>query len=695
MAKTRVYELAKRLKITTRELMDELEELGVSVKSHMSVLDDEIVNIIVGLYEEEEKAAKIKKSVSSKKKNDKEIEEEEIETPKKKKKQEDVSLSTEKIIRIAPDELKLDLLAEKMRIPVSKIVKDHFMKGIILRPAQALSLEDANRIAAQYGWKVEIEEEETPDPLEALKKKYEELYKDESRLVQRPPVVTVMGHVDHGKTTLLDRIRKTSVAEKEVGGITQSIGAYQVEVDGKKITFIDTPGHEAFTEMRARGAQATDIVILVVAADDGVMPQTIEAYNHAKTAQVPIIVAINKIDKPNASIEATKQQLASKLGLVPEDWGGDTIVVPISAKTGQGIDELLEMILLVAEMSEIKCIPTGNARGIIIESELDKGVGPLATVIVKDGILKAGDYIVAGATYGKVRALRDEKGKRVKEAVPGDPVQIIGFNEVPDVHAMLYVVDSLDQAREIAAFAKEKQKKEKLLKGKRHVRLEEFMRAGDKGETKVLNLILKSDSFGSVEALRQAIAKLETDEAHIEVVHFGIGTINASDVMLAAASDAVIIGYKVKPDSQARKQAEEEGVQIRVYQVIFDLIDDLKKALEGLLEPEEIDETVGHGEIKKVFKIKKVGSIAGVQLLDGYVTKNGFVRIYRNNQEIFDGQIESLKHYKDEVSRIDAPKECGIKFLNFDDIQEGDQLEFHVKRKVKRTLDFNESSSDS
>lgn len=372
MAKTRVYELAKRLKITTRELIDELEELGVSVKSHMSVLDDEIVNIIVGLYEEEEKAAKIKKSASSKKKTEKEVEEEEIETPKKKKKQEEKIPGEEKVLRITPDELKLDLLAEKMRVPVSKIVKDHFMKGIILRPAQSLSLEDANQIAAQYGWKLEIEKEEMADPLEALKKKYEELYKDESRLVQRPPVVTVMGHVDHGKTTLLDRIRKTSIAEKEVGGITQSIGAYHVEVNGKKITFIDTPGHEAFTEMRARGAQATDIVILVVAADDGVMPQTVEAYNHAKTAQVPIIVAINKIDKPNASIEATKQQLASKLGLVPEDWGGDTIVVPISAKTGQGIDELLEMILLVAEMSEIKCIPTGNARGIIIDLSLIK-----------------------------------------------------------------------------------------------------------------------------------------------------------------------------------------------------------------------------------------------------------------------------------------------------------------------------------
>lgn len=698
MPKTRVYELAKRLKISTRELMDELEELGVTVKSHMSMLDDETVNIIASLYEEEKKEIRVVKT-PEKKKTKKEDEKKETlldEEEKRRKKEEaekTLKESGKKTVHLDPEELKLNILAEKIKIPLSKIIKDHFMRGIILRPAQAVNLEEARQIAAQYGWNVELKEEEISDPLEMLKVKYEKLYGDESKLVQRPPVVTVMGHVDHGKTTLLDRIRKTAVAEKEVGGITQSIGAYHVEVNGKRITFIDTPGHEAFTEMRARGAQATDIVVLVVAADDGVMPQTIEAFNHAKTANVPIIVAINKIDKPNANIDLTKQQLASKLGLVPEDWGGDTIVVPISAKMGKGIDELLEMILLVAEMSEIKCVPEGNARGIIIESELDKGVGPLATAIIKDGILRPGDYIVAGSTHGKVRALRDEKGRKVKMAGPSDPVQIIGFEEVPDMHEILYVVDNLDQAREISAFVKERQKKERMVKGKRHVRLEEFMRVSGDGERKTLNLIIKSDSFGAVEALKQAVAKLETEEVHIETVHSGIGPVNSSDIMLAAASDAVVIGYKVKTDAQARSQAEEEGVQIKLYEIIFDLIDDLKKALEGLLEPEEVDEVVGHGEVKQVFKIKKLGNIAGVQLHDGYVTKEGFVRVYRNNEEIFDGKIESLKHYKEEVNKVDAPKECGIKLLGFDSVQEGDQLEFHIKRQVKRTLEFNKGEN--
>jgi len=697
MPKTRVYELAKRLKISTRELMDELEELGVSVKSHMSMLDEETVNIIASLYEEEKKETKIVK-ISEKKRPKKEEEKEIIVDEEEKRKKSEkaeraLEESSKKVVYLDPEELKLNILAEKIKVPLSKIIKDHFMRGIILRPAQAVNLEEAREIATQYGWNVELKEEIVSDPLEALKANYEKLYNDESKLVQRPPVVTVMGHVDHGKTTLLDRVRKTAVAEKEIGGITQSIGAYHVEIKGKRITFIDTPGHEAFTEMRARGAQATDIVVLVVAADDGVMPQTIEAFNHAKTANVPIIVAINKIDKPNANVDVTKQQLASKLGLVPEDWGGDTIVVPISAKMGKGIDELLEMILLVAEMSEIRCIPEGNARGVIIESELDKGVGPLATAIIKDGILRAGDYVVAGSTHGKVRALRNEMGKKIKMASPSDPVQIIGFEEVPDMHEILYVVDNLDQAREISAFVKEKQKKERMVKGKRHVRLEEFMRISGEGERKTLNLIIKSDSFGAVEALKQAVAKLETEEVHIEIVHSGIGPVNSSDVMLAAASDAVIIGYKVKTDSQARSQAEEEGVQIKLYEIIFDLIDDLKKALEGLLEPEEVDEVVGHGEVKQVFKIKKLGNIAGVQLHDGYVTKEGLVRVYRRNEEIFDGKIESLKHYKEEVNKVDAPKECGIKLLEFDGIQEGDKLEFHVKKQVKRTLEFNKEEN--
>ncbi|RLL90036.1 translation initiation factor IF-2, partial [Mesotoga sp. HF07.pep.5.2.highcov] len=431
--------------------------------------------------------------------------------------------------------------------------------------------------------------------------------------------------------------------------------------------------------------------VLVVAADDGVMPQTIEAYNHAKTANVPIIVAINKIDKPNANVDLTKQQLASKLGLVPEDWGGDTVMVPVSAKTGKGVEDVLEMILLVAEVADIKCIPEGNARGIIIDSRLDKAVGPLATLVIKDGVLKPGSYVVAGSASGRVKALINEYGKRVKEANPSDPVQIIGFDEVPDVHSIVYAVDDLDTSRSLADFAKSQAQKEKSVTTKRHVRLEEFLSmTGTTDEKKELKLILKADSFGTVEALKQAMAKLENSDVKIEVVHSGIGSVNSSDVMLASASDAVIMGFKVKPDAMARKQAEVEGVQIKVYEIIFNLIDDLKKALEGLLEPEEVDEVIGHGHIKQLFKISKVGTIAGVQINDGYVLKKGKMRVYRRNEEVADLAIEVLKHYKDDVSRVDAPKECGIKAVGFDDFQEEDQLEFHSKKSVKRTIDFTE-----
>jgi len=694
VSKTRVYELAKRLKISTKELMDELEELGIPTKSHMSVLDDETVNIILGLHEveteEEKSTVKTKKKAKHKKEKEKEEAEEEEKKAKRKEKAEEKEIEKKKIF-VKPEELKLNILASKMKIPVAKIIKDYFSKGIVLRPPQTLSLEEAKKVAAEYNCELELQRGEIIDPVEALKKKFEKLYQDEKNLVQRPPVVTVMGHVDHGKTTLLDHLRKTKVAESEAGGITQSVGAYQIPVNNKLITFIDTPGHEAFTEMRARGAQATDIVILVVAADDGVMPQTVEAFDHAKTANVPIVVAINKIDKPNSNIEMTKQQLASKLGLVPEDWGGDTITVPISALNGQGIDELLEMVLLVAEMNEIRCVPEGPARGVIVESRLDKAVGPLANAIVKDGILKRGDYLVAGSTLGKVKALIDETGKRVKEAKPSEPIQILGFDEVPDVHEIMYVVETLDQAREVKESAEKKESKESMIKGKKGVKLEEFAKTSEGEETKTLNLIIKADSFGTVEALKQSVARLETEEVHIEVIHSGIGSINSSDVMLAAASNAVILGFNVKPNSEARKDAEVEDVQIRTYDIIFELIDDLKKALEGLLEPEEVDETTGHGEVKEVFRIKKVGYIAGVQMIDGHVQKKGEVRVYRNGEEIHDGPIETLKHYKDDVSRIEAPKECGIKLEGFEDIEKGDELEFHIKKQVRRTLDFNEN----
>nr|WP_269078297.1 translation initiation factor IF-2 [Mesotoga prima] len=652
------------------------------------------MNIIVGLYEEEKKetlrkAEKAKSKIQEKEAKKLEKKLVSIEEPPTEKK---IPVEHKaRTIKLKSNEFKLDVLAKKMNVPVSKVIKDQFMNGIILRPGQILSVEDAMNIAKNYEWEVELIHEQEINPFDAIVSAYSDAYKESSRLVQRPPVVTVMGHVDHGKTTLLDRIRKAKVAEDEIGGITQTIGAYQVEVRNKKITFIDTPGHEAFTEMRARGAQATDIVVLVVAADDGVMPQTIEAYNHAKTANVPIIVAINKIDKPNANVDLTKQQLASKLGLVPEDWGGDTVMVPVSAKTGKGVEDVLEMILLVAEVADIKCIPEGNARGIIIDSRLDKAVGPLATLVIKDGVLKPGSYVVAGSASGRVKALINEYGKRVKEANPSDPVQIIGFDEVPDVHSIVYAVDDLDTSRSLADFAKSQAQKEKSVTTKRHVRLEEFLSmTGTTDEKKELKLILKADSFGTVEALKQAMAKLENSDVKIEVVHSGIGSVNSSDVMLASASDAVIMGFKVKPDAMARKQAEVEGVQIKVYEIIFNLIDDLKKALEGLLEPEEVDEVIGHGHIKQLFKISKVGTIAGVQINDGYVLKKGKMRVYRRNEEVADLAIEVLKHYKDDVSRVDAPKECGIKAVGFDDFQEEDQLEFHSKKSVKRTIDFTE-----
>lgn len=675
--KLRVYELAHKLGLESKELIEELESWGITVKNHMSVLDEETVNLILEAFEEEPVKAAPKPSKPKKKKEEEEEEEEEIAE-----------------IEIPSTELRLDVLASKLGVSQNQIIKDMFVKGIALRPGQELTKSQAEEIAFNYNTllevtepKEEVEKVTTEEEIDELELYFKRLYEEHTdELVERPPVVTVMGHVDHGKTTLLDRIRQTNVAEREAGGITQSIGAYQVEYKGKKITFIDTPGHEAFTAMRARGAQATDIVVLVVAADDGVMPQTVEAYDHARNANVPIIVAINKIDKPNANVEYTKQQLASQLGLVPEDWGGDTIMVPISAKTGVGIEDLLEMILIVAEMSQIKCYPKGKARGVIIESRLDKARGPVATVIVKDGILKRGDYIVAGNTMGRVKSLLNDKMENVEEAHPSDPVEVLGFEEVPDVHSTLYVVDSLNEARRIVEKRREQAKKPL----KRRIKLEEFLKLMEGEEKKKLNLIIKAESFGTVEAIKKALLKLRAKEVEIDVIHSGIGNVNASDVMLAEASNAVIIGFRVKVDGAARKEAEREGIQIRTYDVIFDLIEDVKLAMEGLLEPETVEEFTGRGEVKKVFTISKVGKIAGVVLQEGYVDKSGFVRVYRRSKEIFKGTIESLKHYKADVERVEAPQECGIKLAGFDDIQERDELEFYIYKKVKKELTFEE-----
>lgn len=697
MPKIRVYELAKKLDYNSKDLVELLkDELDIEVKSHMSTLEQDTVEAIEELLapskkeEKKKKSENLNKKEKSKKTNKKEVFK--TQEPKKVEPKKDQPIGE---INLNPSELTLDKVAKKLGVDQNDIIKKAFMEGKMLRPGQELSPTETEEIGFLYETVinfVEEEKKEEEDLDNELVDFWNKIYEEQKdSLKTRPPVVTVMGHVDHGKTTLLDNIRNTKVAEGEEGGITQSIGAYQLEYNKRKITFIDTPGHEAFTEMRARGAQATDIVVLIIAADDGVMPQTIEAYNHAKDAKVPIIVAINKIDKPNANIELTKQQMVAKLNLIPEDWGGDTITVPISAISKEGIDELLEMISLVSEMEEIKCKPNGPARAVIIESKLDKFLGPVATVIVKDGILKTGDYFIAGSTYGKVRRMIDDTGKTIKKALPSTPVQVLGFNEVADTHSILYVTNSLDQARNISGRKKEREDAANQNINKKHVKLEDFMKMMEGNQKKVLNIILKAGTFGEIEALKNSINKLQNPDIDIDIVHAGIGTVTTSDIMLASASNAVVMGFRVKVDNNAKKDAEKEGIQIKRYDIIFQLIDELKKALQGMLELEDKEELTGSGKIKEVFKIKKVGNIAGIIVEEGYVEKNGGVRIYRNGSLIQDVKIESLKHYKDEVKRIEAPQEGGIKFENFDDVNPGDELEFYKNIQVERQIDFDNS----
>ncbi len=685
--KIRVYELAKRLKMTSKELLEELEDLGVEAKNHMSTLDASTVDMLMEIYsseEEEEEEVKVKKIPSKKAHVKPKIEEKEVEIESEKSPQKPVNSEVE-----IGENLTLREFCEKIGISTSKVIKDLFMEGKVLTINTVLDKEMVKEIAQKYSIHVNFvspKKEKISDP---LKEKFDKLYSEKKvELVPRPPVVTIMGHVDHGKTTLLDRIRKTRVAEKEVGGITQSIGAYKVNIDGKSITFIDTPGHEAFTEMRARGAQATDVVVLVVAADDGVMPQTIEAYDHAKTAGVPVVVAINKIDKPNANPELTKQELVNKLNIVPDDWGGDTPVVPISAKAGTGIDELLEMILLVAELKEIKCYPKGKARGVIIESKLDKFRGPIATVIVKDGILKMGDFFVAGKTYGKVKSLLDEKGKRVKEAHPSDPVVVLGFDEVPDTNSMLYVVSNQKEAR---SYAQEYAEAMKTRPAKR-VRLDNIYELSQTEGQKILNLIVKADTFGAVGALKTAIQKIEPEEIKIEIIHAGIGNVNINDVLLASATQGVILGFRVGSEPRTKAKAEQLGVQIRTYEVIFELLDDIKAALSGMMEPEIVEEVSGHARVLQVFNISKVGKIAGFQLYDGSVDKSSRVRVYRKNELIFDGTIQTLKHFKDDVEHLEAPQEGGLKLDGFEGFESGDEIEFYTLKEVKKAPTYKKTN---
>lgn len=581
---------------------------------------------------------------------------------------------------IIPESLTIKELADKMKIKPSDIVKKLFLQGQIVTINQEIDFDMAQEIALEYDIIAEMEEK--VDIIEELLREDEE---DESKMVKRPPVVCVMGHVDHGKTSLLDAIRQTHVTDREAGGITQHIGAYTVEVEGEQITFLDTPGHEAFTAMRMRGAQSTDIAILVVAADDGVMPQTVEAINHAKAANIPIIVAVNKIDKPSANIDKVKQELA-EYELVAEDWGGSTIFVPVSAHTKEGIESLLEMILLEAEVCELKSNPNRKARGLVLEAKLDKGRGSVATVLVQKGTLRVGDPIAAGSNYGKVRAMINDKGERVETAGPSTPVEILGLNGVPNAGEVFVSTGNEKEARNFAeTFIKDG--REKLIdasKAKSKMSLEDLFNQIQEGELKELDIIVKADVQGSVEAVKQSLVKLSNDEVVVKVIHAGVGAINESDVILASASNAIIIGFNVRPDNTAKDIADREKVDLRLYRVIYQAIADVEAAMKGMLDPVYEEKIIGHAEIRQLFKASGIGTIAGSYVLDGMFQRGCSVRITREGQQIFEGPLASLKRFKDDVKEVKSGYECGLVFEKFNDIVEGDIVEAYIMVEVAR-----------
>ena len=568
-------------------------------------------------------------------------------------------------------------LSERIGKPAGEIIKKLMMLGIIATINNELDYDTASLVASEFGVELELKLAETAE--DALEK--EDVDDAEEDLVPRPPVVTIMGHVDHGKTSLLDYIRKAHVTSTEAGGITQHIGAYTVDLDGRQITFLDTPGHEAFTSMRMRGAQATDIAVLVVAADDGVMPQTIEAISHAKAAGVQIIVAINKIDKVGANIERIKQQL-TEYDLVCEEWGGDTIMVPVSAVTGEGVDQLLEMILLVAEVQDYRANPNRKARGIIIEARLDKGRGPVATVLVKNGTLRGSDTIVAGTAYGRVRAMVNDRGERVKEAGPSQPVEVIGFNDVPEAGDMISAVDDDKLSRQVAEERKDKLRRA-LIKDQQKTTLDDLFNQISAGQIKDLNLIIKADVQGSVEAVRQSLEKLSNDEVRVRTIHGGVGAITETDVMLASTANAIIIGFNVRPDNNAREMAEREKIDIRLYRVIYQAIEDVENAMKGMLAPKFKEVLLGHAQVRQTFKVSGVGTIAGSYVTDGKIARNAQIRLLRDNVVIHEGKIDSLKRFKDDAKEVNTGYECGIGIENYNDIKENDVIECFVMEEVQ------------
>ena len=577
-----------------------------------------------------------------------------------------------------PETVTIKELADKMKIPAAQIIKKLFLEGKMLNVNSDITYDEAEEIALEYD--ILCEHEVVVDVIEEMLKEEEEKEED---LQPRPPVVCVMGHVDHGKTSILDAIRKTSVTSGEAGGITQHIGAYVVEVSGQKITFLDTPGHEAFTAMRLRGAQSTDIAILVVAADDGVMPQTIEAINHAKAAEIDIIVAINKIDKPSANIDRVKQEL-TEYGLIAEDWGGTTIMVPVSAHTGEGLQDLLDMILLDAEVKELKANPNRKGRGLILEAQLDKGRGPVATVLVQKGTLNVGDNVTVGTAFGKIRAMIDDKGRRVKKAGPSTPVEILGLNEVPQAGEVFIATDTEKEARTMAETFIATKREKMLADTKSKLSLDGLFDQIQAGQIKDLNIIVKADVQGSVEAVKQSLAKLSNDEVAVKVIHGGVGAINESDVTLASASNAIIIGFNVRPDNQAKIIAEQEKVDLRLYRVIYNAIEDIEAAMKGMLEPTFEEKIIGHAEVRQTYKVSGVGTIIGGYVQDGKIVRNCKVRLLRDNVVIHEGELASLKRFKDDVKEVNSGYECGMSFEKYNDIKEGDQIEAFVMEEVPR-----------
>ena len=695
MSKIRIHEYAKEIGLSSKEVIDFLESKNIEVKSHMSSIEDDVLKVLDQKYKNQASKNKEtnkgqnkgqnknqnknqnrgqKQNNGPKKQNKKQDKQnkqtKEKSAPAKNDQTEDKHFTYEEGITVGE-------LAEKINVDASTVVKDLFMLGVVTNINQSLDQDSVEVIADNYGFTSELVVEIDDTDLNHFFDLDEEKLDEE-----RPSVVTIMGHVDHGKTTLLDSIRNTRVTAGEAGGITQHVGAYQIEHDGKKITFLDTPGHAAFTTMRARGAQVTDITVLVVAADDGVMPQTIEAINHAKAAEVPIIVAVNKVDKPTANPDRVMTELGEH-GLYPEDWGGDTIFVQLSALTGDGIDDLLEMINLVTEVSELKTTSELPAIGTVIDAELDKSRGPAASLLVQHGTLKVGDSIVVGSTFGKVRAMVSDIGERIQSAGPSVPVEITGINDVPEAGDRFVVFKDDKKARQIG----EARHQDKIIRDRevtQKVSLDNLFEQMKEGEMKDLNIIIKGDAQGSVEALSASLMKIDVEGVNVRIIHTGVGAINESDVTLANASSAIIIGFNVRPDVNAKRAAEANQIDMRLHNIIYKVIEEIEAAMKGMLDPEYEEKVIGNVEVREIFKVSKVGTIAGAYVTDGKITRDSGVRVIRDSIVVYEGELDTLKRFKDDAKEVTAGYECGLTIKNFNDIKEGDQIEPFIMVEIER-----------